>query len=114
MTDRTPEFQSISAEALAREPSGYTLVDVRRRARYDEAAGVLPGARYGDPERVADWAAGLPKGKPVVVYCVHGYEISQGVAALLRGRGHEVRHLTGGYDDWVAAGRPIQAKDRQP
>jgi rhodanese-related sulfurtransferase len=46
----------------------------------------------------------------VLVYCVHGHEVSQTAAALLRAAGFDARHLQGGFEGWAAQGRPISPK----
>jgi len=90
--------------------AGALLLDVRRTAAYEAAASVIPGSSWHDPANVAAWAGSLPAGRPVVVYCVHGHEVSQGTAAQLRAAGLNARYLRGGISAWQAAGRPLQAK----
>lgn len=80
------------------------LFDVRKPEAYAESRWLIPSARWRDPARVAEWADEIPEGSPVVVYCVHGHEVSQGVGAALRERGIEARLLVGGFADWVEAG----------
>lgn len=43
----------------------------------------------------------------VVVYCVHGHEVSQGVCATLRAIGVDAAYLEGGVEGWRLAGLPI-------
>ena len=44
--------------------------------------------------------------RPVVCYCVHGHEVSQGAAAAIRDLGIDARYLKGGIEDWkTASGR---------
>jgi rhodanese-related sulfurtransferase len=48
----------------------------------------------------------------VVVYCVHGHEVSQGVAAVLQQRGIAARYLEGGIEEgWRTVGGDL---DRRP
>ncbi|WP_019015931.1 chromate resistance protein ChrB domain-containing protein [Elioraea tepidiphila] len=86
------------------------LLDVRREDRWREAADTLPGAVHRDPEAVASWAGTLEPHRPVVAFCVHGHEVSQGVAAALRAGGHDARILAGGIEGWRAAGLPVAPK----
>ena len=80
------------------------VIDVRREAVFQSAPDRVAGALRRDPATVADWAAALPAAKQIVVYCVHGHEISQNAAKALRERGLPARYLEGGIDAWRAAG----------
>ena len=46
------------------------------------AAAVMRGVGR-PPEQVASWSRDLPAGRPIVVTCVHGHEVSQNVAKAL-------------------------------
>jgi Fe-Mn family superoxide dismutase len=85
-------------------------IDVRRAGAYAAAPNMISGAVWHDPERVHEWAATLPKSKPVIVYCVWGHEVGQSTAAILRDQGIDAKFLHGGMDAWKTAGLPIQAK----
>jgi rhodanese-related sulfurtransferase len=80
------------------------LLDVRRRATFQSAADLIAGAEWRDPERVDDWVAGMDAGRPVVVYCVHGHEVSQGCAKRLAEHGLAAAFLEGGIESWRTAG----------
>ncbi|MFD2054337.1 rhodanese-like domain-containing protein [Mesorhizobium calcicola] len=67
---------------------------------------MLPGALIRAPERIADWAGELPKNKPVVVYCVYGFQVSGDAVAELRHRGLDAHTLSGGIAAWHAIGAP--------
>ncbi|MDP1532343.1 MAG: rhodanese-like domain-containing protein [Rubrivivax sp.] len=87
----------------------FTLLDVRRaKVRQADDADILDG-RWLDPALWLDWKDGIKAGAPVVVYCAHGHEISQGLTAALRAMGVDARHLEGGYSAWRAAGEPVRA-----
>ncbi|MBE7367482.1 chromate resistance protein ChrB domain-containing protein [Ramlibacter pallidus] len=73
------------------------LLDVRRRARFDPATSLLPGARYCAPEDVAAFAR-REAPREVVVYCVYGHEVSHGATQLLRDAGWNARYLQGGIE----------------
>jgi thiosulfate sulfurtransferase len=102
---------SITASELKSALSGPRpplVIDVRRSPAYRSAPDMIAGALRRDPEGVASWAAELP----VVVYCVHGHEVSQGVATALRQRGISAQYLEGGIEEgWRAAGGDL---DRKP
>ena len=87
-------FRSASSNPL--------VVDVRRRPAFREAGDSIAGALRRDPEGVGDWARSLPRASQVVVYCVHGHEVSQEVARALAGSGIHARYLEGGIEAWKA------------
>jgi len=89
---------------------GQRLLDVRRSAVFEQADTVIPGAAWFDPQSVDAWAASLPLNEAVVVYCVHGHEVSRNTASRLRAFGIDARFLSGGIEAWKSAGRPLQAK----
>ncbi len=89
---------SITPAALRQAVSSETpplVIDVRRRQPFLESDSLIKGALRRDPERVSEWAKSLPRAASVVVYCVHGREVSQGVARTLG-----ARYLEGGIEAW--------------
>jgi rhodanese-related sulfurtransferase len=92
---------------LIAERTEMALLDVRRRPAFEAEPRIIPGAVWRDPEHVAIWADALNRNQPVVVYCVHGHEVSQGVAGHLRAHGFEAAWLEGGIEAWTASGRPV-------
>ncbi|HSV59347.1 MAG TPA: rhodanese-like domain-containing protein [Variovorax sp.] len=90
------------------------VLDVRRAGVFAGAKAMLPGARWCDPAAVADWAAELPPGREVLVYCVYGHEVGRATALRLRALGVPARFLVGGFDAWQAAGRALQARPGAP
>ena len=83
------------------------LLDVRRCGVFEQAPTALPGARWCDPSSLPSWVGDLPRGRRVVVYCVHGHEVSRSVALRLRASGLDAHFLRGGIDAWQVAGRPL-------
>jgi rhodanese-related sulfurtransferase len=75
------------------------LIDVRRRDAFESAAEMACGALRRDPESVDTWASTLPSASTVVVYCIHGHQVSQSVAAALRERGIDAYYLEGGLEE---------------
>jgi rhodanese-related sulfurtransferase len=109
MASQIHTSHAISAPELARTLGSARhplVVDVRRQAAFAASQYLICGSLYRAPETVAEWAAELPAGKPVVVACVHGHEASQTAAAALRAAGIDARHLDGGVDEWIEAGYP--------
>jgi Fe-Mn family superoxide dismutase len=91
---------------------GAVLVDVRRAAVYAQAETQLPGAHWRNPAQVDQWAGTLPAGRPVLVYCVYGHEVSRATALRLRAAGVDARFLDGGLHAWQAAGGPLAPRPR--
>jgi rhodanese-related sulfurtransferase len=85
------------------------VIDVRRNERFLESGHMIDGALHRDPAKVEDWKRTLPAGAQVVVYCVHGHEVSQGVAKTLG-----ARYLEGGIEAWEGPtdGKPKGAATR--
>ena len=98
----------------SREGFGPQILDVRRNPAYAAAAEIIPGAIRRDPERIADWWRSLDLARPVVAYCVHGHEASQGAAKFLAEHGYSARYLEGGFEAWRAAGNALAAKPALP
>ena len=86
------------------------VIDVRRREAFMKDTKTLAGALRRDPEQVAAWARELPGAETVVVSCVHGHEVSQGVAGALTAQGRDAYFLEGGFAEWQAAGGACDAK----
>src|SRR5258708_21402823 len=87
------------------------IIDVRRKPAFRAATDMIAGALWRDPERVDEWAGELPRASRVVAYCVHGQEVSQGVAKALVGRGLSAQYLQGGIEEgWEAAGGALDRK----
>jgi rhodanese-related sulfurtransferase len=84
------------------------IVDVRRQPGFEADDRMLVSALRRAPERVAEWRADLPRDRAIVVYCVHGHEVSQQVAAALRGGGYDTRYLEGGITGWAELGLPLR------
>ena len=81
------------------------VIDVRRNQRFLESPYLLKGALRRDPDRVAEWKQTLPRAAQVVVYCVHGHEVSQNVARALG-----AQYLEGGIEQWREEGGETAAK----
>ncbi|MGY0522930.1 rhodanese-like domain-containing protein [Pseudomonas aeruginosa] len=49
----------------------------------------------------------MPRDRPVILYCAHGHEISQGCAATLWAMGLDARYLVDGFAGWREAKQPV-------
>lgn len=81
------------------------VIDVRKAERFREAPDLIRGALRRDPLRVSEWSKTLPGEAEVVVYCVHGHEVSQAAAKAL-----DAKYLEGGIEAWRSAGGEVFAK----
>jgi rhodanese-related sulfurtransferase len=84
------------------------LIDVREP--YEWEAGRIAGARLVEMARLSDEAQTLGQAKPIVFYCRSGSR--SGMAAdALRASGFDAHNMTGGLQDWEAAGLPLEPAD---
>jgi rhodanese-related sulfurtransferase len=83
------------------------VIDVRRNERFLESPYLMKGALRRDPFQVEQWKQTLPQSASVVVYCVHGHEVSQNVAKALG-----ARYLAGGIEHWREEGGATAAKPK--
>jgi superoxide dismutase, Fe-Mn family len=108
------EATSGALAATINDLQGAQLFDVRRAGVFEKADSIIPNATWRDPQTVGDWAATVAKDDPVVVYCVYGHEVSRATAMRLRAAGVNARFLSGGFDAWKTAGKPVQSKATTP
>jgi Fe-Mn family superoxide dismutase len=73
-------------------------VDLPRRSD------MLAGASMHAPAALSRWVEPLPRGRPIVVYCICGFQVSGGAVTELRRRGYDARALVGGITAWHAIG----------
>lgn len=110
--DTVPRFCSVTELRARLGRATFPLViDARRAQAVDAAPRMIAGATWRDPLEVTEWARYLPRHREVVVYCVHGFEISKNTAAALAAQGIATRVLEGGLDAWEAAGAPTCRRD---
>jgi rhodanese-related sulfurtransferase len=86
------------------------LIDVRRAPAFEADDRRIIGAARRLPDDLAGWRNALPKGRAVVAYCVHGHEVSQGVASALQNAGFQAAYLEGGIAAWKDRKLPIRRK----
>jgi rhodanese-related sulfurtransferase len=86
------------------------LLDARRQQAFDQDDRQIVGALRRVPEKVESWARELTPDRPVIAYCVHGHEVSQGVAGALRRAGFKAAYLEGGIAGWKDARLPTRKK----
>ncbi len=104
---------SINAAALKQalnSSSPPLVIDVRRKPAFSGAADMVTGALRRDPVAVDKWGLTLPASSNVVVYCVHGHDVSQGAASALAAFGMNAQFLEGGIEAWREAGGALAPK----
>jgi rhodanese-related sulfurtransferase len=108
MTSAFSTGQIDTAQLLAALSAGQApiILDVRRPAIFATAVDTLPAARRADHLAPAA-ALGGDRVRPVVVYCIHGHNVSQLATGLLRADGYTAAQLIGGIDAWRAARAPV-------
>jgi rhodanese-related sulfurtransferase len=90
------------------------IVDVRRRPVFEAAQTHIAGAVWRDHiaengQRLPDSWQRFRDGKPTIVYCIHGHNVSEIAAARLSAATADVAILEGGIEAFEAAGGPLVA-----
>lgn len=83
---------------------------MRRAKAYDADQTTFSDALRRLLDAAREWAALMPRSRRIVAACVHGHEVSQGVAQALLETGFDAAYLEGGITAWTDAGAPIMTK----
>jgi rhodanese-related sulfurtransferase len=86
------------------------VIDVRKASAFDADDTMIVGAVRRAPNEIDRWRQDLPSERFVVAYCVHGQDVSQGVAATLRASGVDAAYLEGGITGWTEQKLPMRRK----
>jgi hydroxyacylglutathione hydrolase len=102
-----PELTLVEVEQLRdSRDSREMMLDVRGAGEW--RAGHIPGARNIPLAELERRLGEVPRDRPVVVHCQTGARAAM-AASILRARGFsDVRQFTGGFADWLGAGRPVE------
>jgi rhodanese-related sulfurtransferase len=84
------------------------LVDVREP--YEVEAGRIAGGVHIELTELSARAAEIHREKPVIFYCRVGARSAMAAQAFQRA-GYDAHNMTGGIEEWVAAGLPIEPED---
>lgn len=84
------------------------IFDVRKKPAFDEDPRTLPTANWQIHDEAEKWTSGLSHNHLIVVYCVHGHEVSQNAARALRDMGFDACYLQGGFEGWQEAELPVE------
>jgi rhodanese-related sulfurtransferase len=87
------------------------FIDVRRAAVFASSENRIAGAIWRDHMKTDEWLPRLPDRRPIVVYCIHGHNVSEIAAAHLAAAGADAAILDGGIEAWVAAGGPTVTRE---
>lgn len=94
--------------ACLEEPRQPVLIDVRRNAARQASGMTMAGAIWRDPAHWLDWKDEVAAmAGPIVFFCVHGHEVSQGLTAALCAMGVDAKYLEGGFYEWQKFGQTI-------
>lgn len=101
------EITPAALSAALHDPKQAPLVlDVRLADDRERSGQSLPDTPWLNWQEDENWMTGLPKDRPIVVYCLYGFWVSQDAAAALRDKGYNARTLAGGITAWRAMGYP--------
>ncbi len=96
----TSKISPLELKQMLDEGVPVRVLDVRLQEDREPVDHPIPGEQWRDPQQVDNWGAELGDEDTVVVYCVHGRWVSQGVCRTLREKGLRARYLEGGIEDW--------------
>lgn len=111
LSNSPPSLTSAALAARLGLAGAPVVVDVRKGPAFDAAKRVLAGALRIAPDDIERGTAKLPGNREIVVYCVHGHEVSQAAARALAAAGFNAAFLEGGIAHWEGEGRLTMAKD---
>jgi Fe-Mn family superoxide dismutase len=103
------EDARISAEELKAALAGDSdrrpvLLDLCLPRDLPRRTDMLAGAVMHAPAALPRWVEELPRGRPIAVYCICGFQVSGTAVTELRRRGYDARALAGGITAWHAIG----------
>jgi rhodanese-related sulfurtransferase len=89
------------------------LLDVRGQAEVARA-GVIPGARWMELDKLRDTMSGLDPKRETIVYCAKGLRGYLAGRILSQNGFAKVRNLAGGFDQWKLLGFPSAPHGEAP
>ena len=112
-TATSQDLPSLTASQLASRlgrADAPLIFDVRKAPAYEAGQRLIAGALRLKPYDVQHAAAKQAWDRNIVVYCVHGHEVSQNAARTLIAAGCKAAYLAGGVAGWQEAGLPTMGK----
>nr|WP_281039999.1 rhodanese-like domain-containing protein [Mesorhizobium sp. Z1-4] len=105
--------RSITPSNVAQMLDTAAIVDVRKEQARLKSGRTIPGALRLLPQDAGTrWREF--EGQTVVLFCVHGHEVSQTACALFEEKGVDAHYLAGGFEAWQAAGLPTDTLGKDP
>ena len=95
-------------DALARALDGATLIDLRKQPAVLTSGKRIRDSQYRDPFEFNHDDPLTRATGPLIMFCVHGHEVSQFACALLMLHGRDVCYVIGGFEALVTAGAPLK------
>jgi Fe-Mn family superoxide dismutase len=80
------------------------LLDLCQPRDLPRRTDMLAGAKMHAPAALSKWVAEMPRDRPIVVYCICGFQVSGTAVAELRRLGYDARALVGGITAWHGIG----------
>jgi rhodanese-related sulfurtransferase len=113
--DARAVIENLSVEEFDRQREGAVVVDLREAEEWN-AYGMIPGAvaiSRGMLEFAADpdsphYKPGLQRDARILLYCQAGARSALAGRTLMEMGYANVAHLSGGFHEWAAAGKPIR------
>ncbi len=84
------------------------LIDLRKPQATASSGQLVRGAERRDPFVFSHDDPLTADPRPLIVFCVHGHEVSQFACALLMLHGRDARYVRGGFEALKAAGAPLR------
>ena len=110
--DAAPAASRVASGAADRELVGERQVGAGLVDDLDRRVDMLAGATLRNPDTIDRWAETLPRNRPIVAYCIYGFQVSGNAIDELRKRGYNARSLKGGFAAWHAIGGPTIPLDQ--
>ena len=97
--------------ALEHEHGQPMLLDLCLPRDLPRRTDMVAGASMHAPAALSHWIEQLPRDRPIVVYCICGFQVSGTAVTELRRQGYDARALVGGITAWHAIGGTTVALD---
>ena len=86
-----------------------TVIDVRKMPAFAQSGSIIPTASWQNYLHTDNWGPLLQSNIEIVLYCVHGHQVSQAATTILQSAGKNARYLRGGFAAWQELDGPTLA-----
>lgn len=93
-------------DLMENEKDAPLVLDIRHGDDRERYPSRIADTDWRNSFKVAEWVDEIPRDRPVIVYCMYGFWVSQKVAGELRAEGIDAYSLEGGVTAWRAMGLP--------